>query len=329
MKQVVYTASPNSRQIHVWNMNNAGELSLIQVVDVPGEVQPMVVSPDRKHLYVGVRPQFCIVTYQIGSNGELVQQGISPIPGSPTHISTDKQGRFLFSVSYSYNNLSVNPIDDQGIVGAPVQVIEDLQAPHSANIDWDNKQLLVPCLKEDHTRIFEMVAEGFLVEKRAEEVTTAMGAGPRHMAFHPNQQVIYCINELDSTVDVYRKWEKYRIVQTIDSLPKDLAGVRWSADIHITPDGRHLYTSERTSSLISHFIISPDGFNLTLAGHYKTETQPRGFAIDHSGKYLIVSGQKSDHISVSSIDKYTGKLTELTRYPVGKGPMWVTVLAID
>ncbi|OCQ51812.1 6-phosphogluconolactonase [Photorhabdus australis subsp. thailandensis] len=329
MKQVVYTASPNSRQIHVWNLNNAGELSLIQVVDVPGEVQPMVVSPDRKHLYVGVRPQFSIVTYQIGANGELVQQGISPIPGSPTYISTDKQGRFLFSASYSYNNLSVNPIDDQGIVGAPVQVIEGLQAPHSANIDWDNKQLLVPCLKEDHTRIFEMTAEGFLVEKRAEEVTTVTGAGPRHMAFHPNQQVVYGINELDATVDVYRKWEKYRIVQTIDSLPKDFTGVRWSADIHITPDGRHLYTSERTSSLISHFIISPDGFNLTLAGHYKTETQPRGFAIDHSGKYLIVSGQKSDHISVSSIDKYTGKLTELNRYPVGKGPMWVTVLAIN
>ncbi|TNH44352.1 6-phosphogluconolactonase [Photorhabdus luminescens] len=328
MKQVVYTASPNSCQIHVWNLNNEGELSLIQIVDVPGEVQPMVVSPDRKHLYVGIRPQFSIVTYQIGSGGELVQQGISSIPGSPTHISTDKQGRFLFSASYSYNNLSVSLIDEQGVVGEPVQIIEGLQTPHSANIDWDNKQLLVPCLKEDRIRIFEMIEEGYLTEKRAEEITTAMGAGPRHMAFHPNQQVIYCINELDATVDVYRKWEKYRIVQTIDSLPTDLAGVRWSADIHITPDGRHLYTSERTSSLISHFVISPDGFNLTLAGHYKTETQPRGFAIDHSGKYLIASGQKSDHISVSSVDKYTGKLTELARYSVGKGPMWVTVLAL-
>ncbi|MCA6223037.1 6-phosphogluconolactonase [Photorhabdus antumapuensis] len=328
MKQVVYTASPNSCQIHVWSLNNEGELSLIQTVDVPGEVQPMVVSPDGKHLYVGIRPQFSIVTYQIGSRGELAQQGISSIPGSPTHISTDKQGRFLFSASYSYNNLSVSLIDEQGIVGEPVQVIAGLQAPHSANIDWDNKQLLVPCLKEDRIRIFEMAEEGYLTEKRAEEITTAMDAGPRHMAFHPNQQVIYCINELDSTVDVYRKWEKYRTVQTIDSLPADLAGVRWSADIHITPDGRHLYTSERTSSLISHFVISPEGFNLTLAGHYKTETQPRGFAIDHRGKYLIASGQKSDHISVSSIDKYTGKLTKLARYPVGKGPMWVTVLAL-
>ncbi|TDB49061.1 6-phosphogluconolactonase [Photorhabdus khanii] len=328
MKQVVYTASPNSRQIHVWNLNNEGELSLIQTVDVPGEVQPMVVSPDRKHLYVGIRPQFSIVTYQIGSDGKLVQQGISPIPGSPTHIATDRQGRFLFSVSYSYNNLSISPIDEQGIAGAPVQVIEGLQAPHSANIDWNNKQLLVPCLKEDHIRIFEMTEEGYLTEKRAEGVATATGAGPRHMAFHPNQQVIYCINELDSTVDVYHKWEKYRIIQTIDSLPEDLAGIRWSADIHITPDGRHLYTCDRTTSLISHFIVSQDGFNLILAGHYKTETQPRGFAIDHRGKYLIASGQKSDHISVSAIDKYTGKLTELARYPVGKAPMWVTVLAL-
>ncbi|MCC8379196.1 6-phosphogluconolactonase [Xenorhabdus sp. PB30.3] len=328
MKQVVYTASPNSRQIHVWSLNIAGELSLLQTVSVPGEVQPMVIHPDGKHLYVGIRPQFSIVTYKIRADGRLEQQSIAPLPGSPTHISTDRAGCFLFSASYSFNNLSVHPIDEKGIAKAPIQVVEGLKAPHSANIDRENRQLLVPCLKEDHIRIFDLNDHGYLTERRADEMTTKAGAGPRHMAFHPEKEAIYCINELDSTVDVLRKWEKYRIVQSIDSLPADFSAVRWSADIHITPDGRHLYTSERSESVISHFIVSEDGYHLTLAGHYPTETQPRGFAIDHSGCFLIASGQKSDHISVSGIDKYTGKLTQLARYPVGKGPMWVTVLAL-
>ncbi|MBD2815735.1 6-phosphogluconolactonase [Xenorhabdus sp. Flor] len=328
MKQVVYTASPNSCQIHVWSLNIVGELSLLQTVNVPGEVQPMVVNPDGKHLYVGIRPQFNIVTYKIGSDGRLEQQAIAPLPGSPTHISTDKAGRFLFSASYSFNNLSVHPIDKNGVVKAPIQIVEGLKAPHSANIDRENCQLLVPCLKEDHIRIFDLNEQGYLTESRADEITTEAGAGPRHMAFHPEKEAIYCINELDSTVDVLRKWEKYRIVQSVDSLPADFSSIRWSADIHITPDGRHLYTSERSESVISHFRVSEDGYHLTLAGHYLTESQPRGFAIDYSGNFLISSGQKSDHISVSSIDKYSGKLTQLARYPVGKGPMWVTILAL-
>ncbi|MDE9552037.1 6-phosphogluconolactonase [Xenorhabdus bovienii] len=328
MKQVVYTASPNSSQIHVWSLNIAGELSLLQTVNVPGEVQPMVVNPDGKHLYVGIRPQFSIVTYAIGSDGQLEQQAIAPLPGSPTHISTDRAGRFLYSASYGFNKLSVHPIDENGIAKAPVQIVEGLQAPHSANIDRENRQLLVPCLKEDHIRIFNLDEQGYLTENRADEISTVTGAGPRHMAFHPEKSAIYCINELDATVDVLRKWDKYRIVQSVDSLMADFSSVRWSADIHMTPDGRHLYTCERSESLISHFRVSEDGYYLTLVGNYPTESQPRGFAIDHSGSFLIASGQKSDHISVSRIDKYSGKLTQLARYPVGKGPMWVTVLAL-
>ncbi|MDR0218507.1 MAG: 6-phosphogluconolactonase [Enterobacteriaceae bacterium] len=328
MKQVVYTASPGSHQIHVWSLNIAGELSLLQTVNAPGEVQPMVVNPDGKHLYVGVRPQFGIVTYKIAADGRLEQQAIAAIPGSSTHVSTDKTGRFLFSASYGFNNLSVLPIDENGIANAPIQTVEGLQAPHSANVDRDNRQVLVPCLKEDHIRIFDMNEQGYLTENRADEITAKNGAGPRHMAFHPAKEAIYCINELDSAVDVLRKWEKYRIVQSIDSLPAGFSRVRWSADIHITPDGLHLYTSERSASVISHFRVSEDGYHLTLAGHYPTEDQPRGFAIDHSGNFLIASGQKSNHISVSRIDKFSGELTQLARYPVGQGPMWVTVLVL-
>ena len=54
MDQVVYVASPESQQIHVWAMNQTGELSLLQTVSTPGQVQPMVVSHDKKQLYIGV-----------------------------------------------------------------------------------------------------------------------------------------------------------------------------------------------------------------------------------------------------------------------------------
>ncbi len=56
---------PESQQIHVWSMNEVGELTLLQTVKTPGQVQPMVLSHDKKHLYIGVRPNFRVVTYEI------------------------------------------------------------------------------------------------------------------------------------------------------------------------------------------------------------------------------------------------------------------------
>lgn len=92
MKQIVYVASPESQQIHVWQLDDAGALALLQTVDVPGQVQPMTLHPDKTHLYVGVRPAFGIVSYRIEADGTLQQAGMAPLPGSPTHISTDLQG---------------------------------------------------------------------------------------------------------------------------------------------------------------------------------------------------------------------------------------------
>lgn len=162
MKQAVYVASPDSQQIHVWQLDSAGELTLLQTVDVPGQVQPMAISPNQRHLYVGVRPDFGIVSYHIADDGTLTAAGMAPLPGSPTHIDTDRQGRFLFSASYSFNCVSISPIDTHGVVQAPIQQLDDLPAPHSANIDPTNQILLVPCLKEDKVRLFDLSAEGQL-----------------------------------------------------------------------------------------------------------------------------------------------------------------------
>ncbi|UJD98216.1 6-phosphogluconolactonase [Serratia plymuthica] len=329
MKQIVYVASPESQQIHVWQLNDTGALELLQTLDVPGQVQPMAIHPDKMHLYVGVRPAFGILSYRIETDGKLQQAGMAPLPGSPTHISTDLQGRYLFSASYSGNCASVSPIGHDGVVGAPLQQIDGLTAPHSANIDPTNQLLLVPCLKEDRIRLFNLSQEGKLTPHAQDAVATATGAGPRHMAFHHNDNYAYCVNELDGTVDVFvitENGSKYTLTQTVNIMPDDFDGTRWAADIHITPNGRFLYTSDRTASILTIFRVSEDGSTLSPVGHHPIEEQPRGFNIDHSGRFVIAAGQKSDHIGVYEIDQTNGKLTTLARYPVGKGPMWVSVL---
>lgn len=332
MKQVVYVASPDSQQIHAFNLHDDGALSLLQTVEVPGQVQPMVASPDARHLYVGVRPEFAVLTYKIAHDGKLEQAGMSPLPGSPTHLGIDLQGRFVFSASYSYNNVSINPIAEDGVALAPQQVLENLQAPHSANIDPTNQLLMIPALKEDHIRLYDFSLKGEATPHEPVQLSTVKGAGPRHMAFHPNQHFTYCVNELDGTVNVYQKdvtSGEYQNVQTLDILPADFSGERWSADLHITPNGQYLYASDRTASLLSVLKVSQDGSELELVGHHPTEKQPRGFNIDLTGEFVITAGQKSDAIEVASIDATSGKLSHLKSYPVGKGPMWVTVISLN
>jgi len=328
MKQVVYTASPESQQIHVWQLNEDGTLTLLQVTDVAGQVQPMVVSPKKDFLYVGVRPDFRVLAFRIAPDGTLTEAGQAPLPGSPTHISTDHAGRFLFCGSYNDACVSISPIGEDGVPQAPSQVINGLAGCHSANIDNADRTLYVPALKQDRICLFDLGADGQLTPHAQEQVTTSEGAGPRHMAFHANGQYAYSVNELNSTVEVWalnNAHGKVESVQTLDIMPPDFTGTRWAADIHLTPDGRFLYACDRTSSMLTVFSISEDGAVLTREGFQPTETQPRGFNIDHTGQYLVAAGQKSHHIEVYNITPPQGLLKPVGRYAVGQGPMWVVV----
>lgn len=329
MKQVVYVSSPESQQIYVWRLDDTGALALLQTVDVPGQGKPMAIHPKKSYLYIGVRPLSSIISYRIQADGRLCLAGIAPLPGSPSYISTDLLGCYLFSVSYSGNCVSVSQIGHDGIVTAPIQQIDGQITPHSANIDPANQHLLVPCLKADRICLFNFGLNGKLTTHVQEAVKTTTGAGPRHIAFYPTGKYAYCVNELGGTVDVLTISEnssKYHVTQTLDIMPVGFTGTRWAADVHITPNGRFLYTSERTASILTIFRIYAEGSMLSVVDHHSTEVQPSGFNIDYSGRFVISACQQSDHIVVHEIEQSSGKLSTLARYPVGKGPIWVSVL---
>jgi 6-phosphogluconolactonase len=106
-------------------------------------------------------------------------------------------------------------------------------------------------------------------------------------------------------------------------LPPGFDGKPWAADIHLTPDGRFLFASERTSSTLAGFRVDAATGQLTAIGSVPTEKQPRGFAIDPSGRFLAAVGELSDGMTVYAIDQTSGVLSKQASYPVGKKPNWV------
>jgi 6-phosphogluconolactonase len=97
----------------------------------------------------------------------------------------------------------------------------------------------------------------------------------------------------------------------------------------MTPNGRFLYISERTSSTLGAFSVDAASGKLTYLSSTPTERQPRGFAIDQKGRYLVATGEKSETISVYAVDQTSGALRLLNKYPTGKGANWVEIVSFD
>ena len=80
------------------------------------------------------------------------------------------------------------------------------------------------------------------------------GAGPRHFAFHPTNGRVYLLNELEASVYVFAYDAgngTLKEQQVISALPEKKPDKIWAADLHLTPDGRFLYASERGTSTIA------------------------------------------------------------------------------
>ena len=110
-------------------------------------------------------------------------------------------------------------------------------------------------------------------------------------------------------------------------LPADFAGgAPWAADLHLTPDGRFLFASERRSSTLSSYAVDATSGALTLLARRPTETEPRGFALSPDGRHLIAVGQASNRLSHYAIDVESGGLTTLGDRPIGTNPNWVEIV---
>ena len=111
--------------------------------------------------------------------------------------------------------------------------------------------------------------------------------------------------------------------------PRNTDNDIWAADLHLTPNGKFLYMTERTSNSLATFSVDGAIGKLTYLGSIPTEKQPRGFAIDPKGRFLVVSGEKSDTISAYAIDDSSGALKEIGKYPSGKDANWVEIVSFD
>ena len=114
-------------------------------------------------------------------------------------------------------------------------------------------------------------------------------------------------------------------METLSTLPKDFDGKNTCADIHVSPDGKYVFCSNRGHDSLAGFRVDATTGRLTAVGTTPTEQTPREFAIDPTGKFVYSAGQGSGRMASYRLDSATGRLEPLAVYDVGKGPAWVLV----
>ncbi len=249
------------------------------------------------------------------------------------YVATDRTGRFLLCASYGGGKIAVSPIGANGVIGPAQQIVTARPNAHCILTDPSNRYVLCACLGADavYQEKFD-AATGRLTPNDPPAVAVKAKAGPRHLVFSPNAKFVYLLNELDGTLYVF-PWHAssgtlQKEIQVASVLPKGFSGRPWAADIHVTPDGKLLYASERTTSTLAAFRVDANKGTLMPINSYPTEKQPRGFNIDPSGRTLLAVGQLSNSLTSYAIDQETGALKKLKDYPMGKNPNWVEIVRL-
>lgn len=329
MKQVVYIVNSKSENIEIWDLCQSGSMNLLQKIPTNGQIQPINIIKNKNLLYAGIRPNNKIITYFIEKNGYLKKKDESSIPGAPNFISFNSTNDFLFCSSYHSNCISVSPLNKYGVPKNPIQIIHNIKGCHAAKLNHKYNILFVMSLKEDCIYLYYLTKFGILKSTEQKFLKIKKQSGPRHIVFHPNQDFVYTINELNGTIDVWEIKKTNNIVhikniQNVNILNDNFGSSKtyWSSDIHITSCGRFLYSSDRLFNKISLFHIDKN-HTLIFFKSYNTVEQPRSFCLDYSNSYLIVAGEKNNKCAIYSISKNTGELKILNIYNTSEGPLWI------
>lgn len=246
--------------------------------------------------------------------------------GAPCYITLNPSGKFVITANYMGGSITIFPLNQDGRLMPNSRLIsftghgpdKERQSQahlHCVEFTPEHKYMLANDLGTDQIHIFPIsatVTEGIshtlLDEAKEYQIKVEPGSGPRHICFHPNQKFAYLINELSGKITVF-SYDQGKL-KNLQSIECDTIGARGSGDIHISPDGRFVYASNRLQADgIAIFSVDPEKGTLTKAGYQTTDIHPRSFIITPNGLYLLVACRDSNTIQIFRRNMNTGLLT--------------------
>lgn len=295
-----------------------GSLSPVELVAETESPSFLAIHPDKKHLYAVNEGQATVSAFSIdAATGKLTKLNSQPSQGgAPCHLTVDRSGRHVLAANYSGGSCLSLPIVAGGKLGAATSFQKHV-APrtngHAIHVDQANRFAFCCDLGQDKVIIYRFDADkGTLTPHGA--FSTPQGAGPRHFAWHPDGKTAYINGETDLTlIACSYDADKGELTQTqvLSTLPADVEKKGGStAETVVHPSGKFVYVSNRDPyNSIAIFSLDPKTRELKAAGHQAAGVKtPRNFAIEPTGRYMLVANQSGGNVLVFEIDPQTGAL---------------------
>ena len=324
-----YTTPDGNRGITVYRFYaETGRFAFLGEVETASPTF-LCISPDRKFVYsVNAVADGSVSAFSFDHNtGALKFINKQPSVGAnPAHVVIDKEAKNVIVSNYGNGTLSVLPVNKDGslapatqtIIGEGSSIIPQRQAGphiHSAIFSPDEKNVLYADLGTDKVSVAKYKA-GKVPALTPEDVAFEKikpGSGPRHMDFSTDGKFLYLVNEMGATVNSYAYNKgKITFMDSVGLASPGFTGRSSAADIHVSPDGRFLYATNRgTANELVVFGIDQASGKLHYITRYPTGKEPRNFVIEPGGNFLLLAAQQDNTVNIYRIDKLTGLLVML------------------
>jgi 6-phosphogluconolactonase (cycloisomerase 2 family) len=344
-----YTSTEGSKGIYVYRFDtDTGESDQVSMVEVANPSY-LVFSPNEQFVYaVGENGEDDSYAHAFSfdkSNGQLkLIDSQLTFGSSPAYITLDAQGNNVITANYGGGSISQFNVNTNGTL-SPLSNLFEFEGSgedpvrqkqphlHSVRYSPDGMFMFATDLGTDKIYRYKTITSVFegqpaLLKNDTAVFQTPAGTGPRHFDYHPNGLYFYLLGEISGEVIVY----DYNMgdLQQKQRILSDTVGAQGSADIHVSPNGRFLYASNRLEADgIAIFEIDSQDGTLTKVGYQLTAKHPRNFAITPNGKFILVAGRDDNVIQVYSIDKKTGLLTNTNQDIIIDKPVCIKFAAME
>ena len=323
-----------AKGIYVYHYNAAsGQLSNSELAAETANPSFLAIDGDQRLLYAVNEVQKYkgessggVSAFAIEPGGRLrLLNQIASGGADPCYVSLDKRRKYVLVANYTGGSVAVFPVQQGGSLGPATSFIQhkgsgpNRERQEAAHAHWigvspDSRFAIAADLGIDELLVYHFDASsGKLSTNDPPFAKVEPGAGPRHVAFHPNGKFAYVINELQSTVSAFSYDSSNGVLhplQTISTLPKTFSGENTAAEIAVHPNGRFLFASNRGHDSIAVFSIDRAKGTLRLIDNFSVKGRtPRNFIIDPTGRRLLVANQDTGNIVVFRINRSTGRLT--------------------
>lgn len=333
-----------SKGIYAYSFDSAtGELTKIGLAAETDNPTFLALAPDGRFLFAANeldeyqgRQTGAVSSFTVDAKAAKLTKinEVSAGGAGTCHVSVDHTGRCVFAANYGDGSAASFAADKAGRLSEAVSVFhytghgpavsQDRARGHRVTASPDNRFLLVNDLGSDLIHVYHLdAATAKLTANDPPAWQAKAGSGPRALRFHPNGKWVYCVNELNSSVNVL-DWDAQKGVlttkQLISNLPEGHQGPSAPSEGVLDKAGRFLYVANRLDDFMVSYAISAKDGTLTLMERTSCGGKtPRHIALDPSERWLLIANQDTDNLSVFARDSNTGKLAhEGKSFPLSK-----------